>query len=725
MRSVLSLCLLAGVVGVGGAPAFGDVLPVAADAHVSEATPTTRYGSFPTVMVQNGGAGGESRGLVRFDLKTLPAGRPVGRALLRMWVAQLSSAGTLELHVALEPWQEASVTATSAPAFGPAVQTLGLTRSSQGHYVTFEVTAPVADWASGAVANNGFVLVAAPGGQLVSAFDSKENTGTSHAMELEVTTADALGSLTCTTAGDVPKWSDSGWTCGPDLDTNSGGTVTAVTAGSGLSGGTVTSSGTLAVDYAAVQTRVGGFCPPGSGIRVVNSNGTVVCQLDTNSGGTVTAVSAGAGLTGGPITTSGTLNVNFAGTGSAASAARSDHNHDATYQARITGSCGPGSYVRGVNPDGTLRCQADAGITQPGSTISVAEDQVNAGFWSSATIGNDGLGLISYYDMFFGELHVAHCNDVNCTASTVTLLDAGTGIRPGRYTSITIGNDGLGLISYYEPSNGDLKVAHCSNTACTAATLSVLDTAGDVGQFTSITIGSDGLGLISYYDVTNQNLKVAHCANAACSSASLVTVDATGDVGSHTSVALGADNLPLISYRDQTNVGLKVAHCSNLFCTAATLTALDTGSVNVGFFTSVAIGADGLGLIAYWDAANGHPKTAHCLNAACSLATFATIDAGTNMGYDDSVAIGADGLGVVAYIDGTARSLKVAHCSNVSCSLATLSVVDVGGDVGRFNSVTIGTDGLPLISYYDAVNGDLKVTHCGNALCSPFVVRRR
>jgi len=41
---------------------------------------------------------------------------------------------------------------------------------------------------------------------------------------------------------------------------------------------------------------------------------------------------------------------------------------------------------------------------------------------------------------------------------------------------------------------------------------------GDVGQYTSVTIGVDGLGLISYYDVTNQDLKVAHCASALCTS---------------------------------------------------------------------------------------------------------------------------------------------------------------------------------------------------------------
>jgi hypothetical protein len=36
----------------------------------------------------------------------------------------------------------------------------------------------------------------------------------------------------------------------------------------------------------------------------------------------------------------------------------------------------------------------------------------------------------------------------------------------GWYTSITIGTDGLGLISYRDQTNDDLKVAHCENTFC-------------------------------------------------------------------------------------------------------------------------------------------------------------------------------------------------------------------------------------------------------------------
>lgn len=87
----------------------------------------------------------------------------------------------------------------------------------------------------------------------------------------------------------------------------------------------------------------------------------------------------------------------------------------------------------------------------------------------------------------------------------------------GYWTSITIGADGLGLISYYDVTNGDLKVLHCGNVACSSGNITTtVDSAGNVGYFTSITIGADGLGLISYYDNNNDDLKVFRCSNLTC-----------------------------------------------------------------------------------------------------------------------------------------------------------------------------------------------------------------
>lgn len=167
-----------------------------------------------------------------------------------------------------------------------------------------------------------------------------------------------------------------------------------------------------------------------------------------------------------------------------------------------------------------------------------------------------------------------------------------------------MGADGFGLIGYVDGSNGHLKVAHCTNLACSAFGLAAVDTSGNVGDAaTSITVGADGLGLISYYDGTGGNLDVAHCSNAACTAATITSVDSGGDVGRSSSVAMGADGLGLVSYLDGTNGHLKVAHCTDLACSSSTTATADPSSA-VGFDTSVTIGFDGLGLISYFDNGN-------------------------------------------------------------------------------------------------------------------------
>ena len=99
-------------------------------------------------------------------------------------------------------------------------------------------------------------------------------------------------------------------TCETD-DGGGTGTVTQVNAGTGLTGGSITTTGTLAVDTNAIQRRVTGFCNAGSWLRVLNADGSAVCQAEQGLG-TVTQVSAGYGLLGGNIFNAGTLSINGA-----------------------------------------------------------------------------------------------------------------------------------------------------------------------------------------------------------------------------------------------------------------------------------------------------------------------------------------------------------------------------------------------------------------------------
>jgi hypothetical protein len=146
---------------------------------------------------------------------------------------------------------------------------------------------------------------------------------------------------------------------------------------------------------------------------------------------------------------------------------------------------------------------------------------------------------------------------------TTTLDSTGS---VGLYTSLTIGSDGLGLISYRSVASG-LKVAHCADVACSTAATQTVD-AGIEGEYSAITLGVDGLGVISYYDGAGgrQDLKVAHCLDVTCDAATSVPVDTPGNVGWSTSITVGADGLPFVSYRDVDGGQVKGLHCPNVFC---------------------------------------------------------------------------------------------------------------------------------------------------------------
>jgi hypothetical protein len=390
----------------------------------------------------------------------------------------------------------------------------------------------------------------------------------------------------------------------------------------------------------------------------------------------------------------------------------------------LKGATGPAGPKGATGSQGPVGPPGGFGPLNLGRANVVARPLSFDGAFSSVVAGSDGLPLVAVFDSNNNDLKAVHCADATCSSATTTVLDS-TG-NVGRYPSITVGADGLGLISYLDATNGNLKVAHCSNLACSTFTTAAVDASGKVGDSqTSVTVGTDGLGLISYYDGTGGDLDVAHCSNLACSSATITAIDTTNDVGRSSSIAIGADGLGLVSYSDSTNTRLRVAHCSNLSCTAATASTADNGP-SVGFDTSVTVGADGLGLVSYYDNGNGDLRAAHCSNLACSSATTSTLDSTGLVGQYTSSSIGIDGLGVISYYDssGSNLDLKVAHCVDVACSAATSTTLDSPGTVGWYTSLAIGADGLPLVTYRDVSGTAVKVAHCPNVFCVGYLRRR-
>jgi len=85
----------------------------------------------------------------------------------------------------------------------------------------------------------------------------------------------------------ILKTRNNAWECASDEVSSGGGggDITAVNAGTGLTGGGTSGDVTLNANTTYLQRRVSGSCNSGSSIRVINSDGTVTCQSTSGGGG--------------------------------------------------------------------------------------------------------------------------------------------------------------------------------------------------------------------------------------------------------------------------------------------------------------------------------------------------------------------------------------------------------------------------------------------------------
>jgi hypothetical protein len=125
-----------------------------------------------------------------------------------------------------------------------------------------------------------------------------------------------------------------------------------------------------------------------------------------------------------------------------------------------------------------------------------------------------GCPVVSYYDATNGDLKVAHCNDPNCAGGDESLEPVDTvGNYDGSFTALSLVLDPSGhpVISYYDATNGDLKAAHCNDPNCAGGDelLQAVDTLGDVGWMASLVLDASGHAVISYYEGTHGDLKLA------------------------------------------------------------------------------------------------------------------------------------------------------------------------------------------------------------------------
>jgi hypothetical protein len=292
-------------------------------------------------------------------------------------------------------------------------------------------------------------------------------------------------------------------TAGPPRPLGAGdlpdGSITGAKLADGAVSGSKIADGSIGasdINGSEVQRRISASCPADQMMTAVHGDGTVTCAAGSGSGD-ITAVTAGAGLSGGGTSGAVSLAVAFDGSGTAPLAARSDHTHE-----RPGGGVGVNTAVGrsalGANTTGGENTALGYGSLR-WNTVGARNTAVGIDALRDTTegTGNVAVGAGALDDNVLGIDNVALGNDA---LTNVTTGGQNVGIGPGAGRQLVSGtlNVYLGSRGYSAAESATIRIGNSPSqtrafiagirgvtTGLADAVGVVIDSAGQLGTLSS------------------------------------------------------------------------------------------------------------------------------------------------------------------------------------------------------------------------------------------------
>ena len=180
------------------------------------------------------------------------------------------------------------------------------------------------------------------------------------------------------------------------------------------------------------------------------------------------------------------------------------------------------SYTQWLTQDLRVMHCNDPNCAGGGENVASPDTVGDVGSWTSLKLDGSGKPVVAYRDDTNRDLKLLRCGNVNCSSGNVISSPDGSG-NVGRAPALALDEDGLATVSYRDDTAATVKLLHCGSTACDGANVTTYPdgTSAALGLGSYLVLDAFGNPVMSYYDATNGDLKILHCGTATCSKASV------------------------------------------------------------------------------------------------------------------------------------------------------------------------------------------------------------